>query len=118
MESKKFEVSVNYGQSETIAAFLKKFNEWTKKVSDEPFETFYSEKTQTFSCGYEVEHIQTCGFGYRINVFLKERAIKENDCTRMGDVVSFIYIGKEDTLYLDAYAEDSKKWHLGFKEVQ
>ncbi len=115
MELKK--ISVNYGQNETIVAFLKKFNEWTKKVSDEPFETCYHVEFQTFSCGYEVEHIKPCTFGYQIDVFLKERAIKENDCTRMGDVVSFIYIEKEDALYLNEYAEDSKKWHLGFKEV-
>ena len=107
----------NYRQSETIIAFLKKFDEWTKKVSDEPFETDCRDvKSQTFSCGYELECIKPLDFGYRIDVFLKERAIKENDCIRMGDAVSFTYVGKEDTLYLDGYAEGKKNWYLGFME--
>ena len=106
-------ISVDYGQSETIVAFLKKFDEWTKKVSDELFEIH---KPQTFSCGYEVECIKPYAFGYQIDIFLKERAIKENDCIRMGDAVSFVYVGKEDALYLDGYAEGNKNWYLGFME--
>ena len=106
--TKKDMVLSHYGSVESVMDFLQRFDAWTKSLSSiESFDTYKG--LQTFSSGYDIDCIRPLSFGYRLEIYLKDRAEKENDCVRGGDKIIFTYDANKNSLYVD---EGQKSWKL------